>query len=70
MQYRVLKEFWYASNAEAIKRLKAGDNMPMKARGLVAAHVGELHTLSADVMRSLAGKSDGPYVEEVPGGEA
>ena len=70
MQYRVLKEFWYVSNAAAIRRIKAGENMPMKERGMVTAHVGEVHALGADVVRSLAGKSDGPYVEEVPDGEA
>ena len=70
MDYRVLKEFWYPTVPAAIKQVKAGENVPIKQRGLQRALVGDVLTLSKDIVTSLAGKSDGPYVEEVLNGEA
>ena len=68
--YRVLKQFWYATDADAIKRLRAGETITMKERRNAVAHVGDVLNLPADIVRSLAGRSDGPYVEEVRHGKA
>lgn len=67
--HRVLKEFWYPTDAAVIRRLKAGENPPMNKRSLGRALVGDVLKLPREIVVSLAGKSDGPYLEEVPDGE-
>ena len=67
MQYKVLKMFWYPTAPGVMKRIKDGEHPPMKERAMRQADVGDVLELPADVVRSLAGISDGPYVEVVDG---
>lgn len=70
MQYRVLKEFFYPTDAAVMRRLKAGDNPPLRARKLHHAMPGDVLALPREIVLSVSGMSGGPYVEEVPDGEA
>lgn len=69
MQYRVLKMFWYPTAPGIMQRVKDGESPPMKERAMMRADVGTVLELEPDIVESLAGISDGPYVEEVTDGK-
>lgn len=62
-QFKILHELFYPTNQAIIRRLQAGENIPMRQRGMRQAVVGEIVSdLPPGDIQSLLAKG---YIEEV-----